>query len=413
MSVGTRGDMEPFLAIGEILKSKGHEIICAFPEQFRNLAEDGGMEFFSLGKKFIELLESDDGKAALGGNSSGVRKFMAYIKLTSRQTEINKELISKQHELVSKFEPDRIVYNGKAIYAVIVEMYERGKTILVSPVPYMHYVKDNAHVAFNRDFGPFLNKLTYSLADFGMVTTVKISARWLKMKEKISRKQILEVLHSNKVIYTISPTLFQRPDYWHNNLKIYGYQKYITGKNGPNDRDLENFINKRRNEKLLMVTFGSMTNPAPEAKTRVLIDILERNKIPAIINTASGGLAEPEEYDHDLLYFVSDISYDWLFPKLYAVIHHGGSGTTHLALKYGCATMIVPHIIDQFVWNRIIHRLGAGPRGPGINKFTKNNLEPRILELINNDSYKKKAEQLAKQMAGEDYTEELYKFIVG
>ena len=40
ISIGIRGDMEPFLAIGEILKEKGHQVICAFPEQFRNLAED-------------------------------------------------------------------------------------------------------------------------------------------------------------------------------------------------------------------------------------------------------------------------------------------------------------------------------------------------------------------------------------
>lgn len=276
----------------------------------------------------------------------------------------------------------------------------------------MHYVKDNTHVAFNSNYGPFLNKLTYSLADFGLVTTVKISAKWLKIKERISRKQIRKVLHSNKVIYTISPALFQRPDYWQNNLRIYGYQQYITGNNRPTDPELENFIQKHNNEKLLMVTFGSMTNPGPEAKTRVLIDILERNKIPAVINTASGGLAEPEEYDHDLLYFISDISYDWLFPKLYGVVHHGGSGTTHLALKYGCATMIIPHIIDQFVWNKIVNRLGAGPKGPGINKFTTSKLEPRILDLINNAGYKKKAGQIAQQMAGEDFKEELINFII-
>lgn len=413
MSVGTRGDMEPFLAIGEILKRKGHEVICAFPEQFRYLVENGNMEFFSLGSKFIELLDSDEGKAALGGSSSGLRKLIAFIKLATRQTEINKELINKQYELVKQVDPGRIVYNGKAVYPIIVELNNRGTTILVSPVPYMHYVKDNTHVAFNSNFGTFLNKLTYSLADFGMITTVKISARWLKIKERISRKQIRKVLHSNKVIYTISPSLFQRPDYWHNNLKIFGYQQYKTGKKGPNDRDLVDFIQKHRNEKLLMVTFGSMTNPAPEAKTGVLINILQRNKLPAIINIASGGLAEPGEYDHDLLYFVSDISYDWLFPKLYGVIHHGGSGTTHLALKYGCATMIIPHIIDQFVWNKIIHSLGAGPMGPGINKFTTNKLEAKILDLVNNDTYKKKAKQIARQIQGDDFTEELYQFIVG
>ena len=66
-SVGTRGDMEPFLAAGELMKKKGHRVICAFPEQFGELAHHSGMEFASLGKKYVDLLESEDGKAAMGG----------------------------------------------------------------------------------------------------------------------------------------------------------------------------------------------------------------------------------------------------------------------------------------------------------------------------------------------------------
>ncbi len=65
ISIGTRGDIEPFLAIGEILKEKGHQVICAFPEQFSSLVEDSNMEFASLGPKFIEMLDSDIGKAIL------------------------------------------------------------------------------------------------------------------------------------------------------------------------------------------------------------------------------------------------------------------------------------------------------------------------------------------------------------
>ncbi len=52
VSVGTRGDMEPFLAVGELLKAKGHDVIAAFPEQFRGLAEDTDVAFFSLGAKY-------------------------------------------------------------------------------------------------------------------------------------------------------------------------------------------------------------------------------------------------------------------------------------------------------------------------------------------------------------------------
>jgi len=410
ISIGTRGDMEPFLAIGEILKEKGHQVICAFPEQFRNLVEDSNLEFASLGTKFIEMLDSDDGKAAMGGSGSGLKKFLANVKLAKNQTEINKELINKQYEIIESEIPDRIVYNGKVIYPIIWGLNNRGKNILVCPLPYMHYVRNHTHVAFNSNYGPFLNKLTYSLANFGMIMTVMITIKWLKITRKITRKQIRNALLSNKAIYTISPSLFSRPDYWNENLSVLGYHERNKVINWRPDKDLNDFLEKHN--RILLITFGSMLNPEPDEKTKIIIDILERNKIPAIINTASGGLVKPDKFDSELLHFVSRIPYDWIFPKIYGVIHHGGSGTTHLALKYGCVTMIIPHIIDQFVWNKIIYNMGAGPKGIKIGKITTKNLEPKILELVNNSSFKKKAKQVANQMENEDFREELYNSIV-
>jgi UDP:flavonoid glycosyltransferase YjiC (YdhE family) len=410
ISIGTRGDMEPFLAIGEILKEKGHQVICAFPEQFRNLVEDSNLEFASLGTKFIEMLESDVGKAAMGGSGSGLKKFLANVKLAKNQTEINKELINKQYKIIESEIPDRIVYNGKVIYPIIWGLNNRGKNILVCPLPYMHYVKNNTHVAFNSNYGSFLNKITYSLANFGLVTTVMITKRWLKITKKITRKQIKNALLSNKAIYTISPSLFSRPDYWNENLKVFGFHERNKTINWRPDKDLNDFLEKHH--RILLITFGSMTNPEPEEKTKIITDILERNKISAIINTASGGLVKSDKFDSELIHFVSQISYNWIFPKIYGVIHHGGSGTTHLGLKHGCATMIIPHIIDQFVWNKIIYDMGAGPKGVKVGKITTKNLEPKILELVNNSSFKKKAEKVAIQMENEDFREELYNSIV-
>jgi hypothetical protein len=115
------------------------------------------------------------------------------------------------------------VYNGKATYPVIWELDNSGKTIFISPLPYMHYVPDHTHVAFNSNFGPFFNKLTYALANFGLITTIKITTKWLNIAQNITRKQIKDTLLSNKAIYTISPSLFSRPDYWHENIKVLGY----------------------------------------------------------------------------------------------------------------------------------------------------------------------------------------------
>ena len=78
-AIGTQGDIEPFLAIGKILKEKGHLVICAFSEKFREATESCDIEFASLGRKNDDSLENDATKTVIGG--SGIKKFFAYIKL--------------------------------------------------------------------------------------------------------------------------------------------------------------------------------------------------------------------------------------------------------------------------------------------------------------------------------------------
>jgi len=230
------------------------------------------------------------------------------------------------------------------------------------------------------------------------------------LSDPVSRKTIRHIILNNRAIYTISPTLFQRPEEWDKRLQVVGY--YARTKKGRSQTDpgLKVFLDKHK--KILFITFGSMLNPDPEKKTGILVDILERNRIPAIINTASGGLTEPTRYNRELIHFVPKISYAEIFPKMYAVIHHGGSGTTHMALKYGCASLIIPHILDQYVWKGIISGLGVGPKGLNIGKFSTARLEPRLLDLFNNAEYKIKAEAIGAQMKQEDLKEALYRAVI-
>lgn len=408
-SVGTRGDIEPFLAIGQLLQSKEHQVICAFPEQFKTITEEVGLTFTSLGKKFIELLDSEAGRAAMGG-ATGWKKIKGTLQLALNQTEANKELVSRQKTIIDAEDPDIVIYNGKAVYPIIWGLLTQKKTIFVSPLPYMHYVDGHTHIAFNSNYGTFLNKLTFSLAHFGMVTTVKMAMKWLKIKEKISRKAIREVIKYGQAIYTISPSLFPQAKNWPEQIKVLGYHEKEHTSNWQASPQLVEFMTQH--EKILLVTFGSMINSAPNEKTELLLSLLEQYQLPAIINTASGGLIEPESYDQNLFHFVSRIPYDWVFPKVYAVIHHGGSGTTHLATKYGCAQMIIPHIIDQFTWNKLIAAKGLGPKGPSINKMKADTLESLLLNLINNEDYKIQAERVSQQMRKEEFEEALYKTII-
>jgi UDP:flavonoid glycosyltransferase YjiC (YdhE family) len=410
ISIGSRGDMEPFLAAGELLKKYGHEVVCLFPEQFRSLAEESDFRFLSLGTEFIQMLESEVGKVALGGSGSILKKVVSYSQLARDFKFVSKKLVAIQQEVVEQEKPDRIGYHAKAIYPLIWSLNHPGKAILLSPVPYVvHTTKEHSHVVFNRNLGPVLNKATYALARFGLVKTVVKASRNIKITPVIKASQVVKVLEENTAIYTISPSVFPRPAYWPPHYKVLGYHerdKTVAWKPIP---ALLDFLG--RHPKFLMVTFGSMTNPEPTKKTATILNCLEAHGIPAIINTAGGGLEEPEHYDREMYIFVAGIPYDWVLPKTYGIVHHGGSGTTHMALKNGCVSMIIPHIIDQYLWNTIGYKKGVGPRGPSITSLSDSTFKNKVLDLWENPAYKSAAGKIADQMRQEDYEDELVKVI--
>jgi len=137
---------------------------------------------------------------------------------------------------------------------------------------------------------------------------------------------------------------------------------------------------------------------------------LKRNNISAIINTSWGGLEETSERPENIL-FVKNIPYDWVFSKMYAIIHHGGSGTTHSALKYACPSLTVPHILDQFYWSKIISGLQLGPEGISIKNLEEKTLEYKMLDLMNNQFYKENAIIISEKMKTESNIDKLYDLI--
>ena len=107
-SIGTRGDVEPLLAIAVVVQTQGNKVLCMFPEQFRHLANDSGIAFESLGSEFIEMLDSPAGRIAMGGGSFGLKKIKAYKTLISMQQEISKNMLLIQEEVINRWKPDRI-----------------------------------------------------------------------------------------------------------------------------------------------------------------------------------------------------------------------------------------------------------------------------------------------------------------
>ncbi len=411
MSIGTRGDIEPFLAIGEILSKKGHNITYAIPEQYNHLVPKND-NHYTFTSRFLNLIEGDDGKIVMGG-AMGLNKLKAIIRLYKEGMTVNKILVKEQYEAVKNEDPDLIIHNGKCNYPLLWHLSTGKKIVLISPIPYfIHYVEGFGHTGFSFYYGEFINKLTYKIANFGLVKTIYDAQKTLPLAtNKISKTTIKCKLFSQKLIYTVSPSLFAKPTKWNSNVHVLGYHERNKKLDWLPDAQIINFTEKH--QKILFLTFGSMINSNPEKTTQTILNVLNQLKIPTIINIAAGGLVEKENYkENELFYFTNQIPYDYILEKCYGIIHHGGSGTTHSSIKYGCVSLILPHIFDQFGWNNLIAKTGLGPKGLAINKITEQNLKPLILDLVENKSYKSKAKEIADKMVQEDFEQELYESII-
>ena len=410
-SLGTRGDIEPFLAIAQLLKGKNWDVICVFPEQFRETVEQMELSFRGFSKEFLDILDGEDAKMFMGGHGSIFKRIGFLIKATRVHMKLSKDILALQHDTQKKEKPDRILYHPKCFYSLIWGMANPGKSILISPVPGVaHTIK---HLTILGNYGKTLNVLSAWLANTMKAIMLKLASKRYRKDYPELRITISSIkkamLEKEKTFYAISPSLFPKPEYWPPSADVVGYYERDKWVNWQPDKELIEFIKKNKN--IIMITFGSMSNSNPKEKTRIILEVLKRNNISAIINTSWGGLEKTDE-PSDNIHFVSNLPYDWIFPKMSAIIHHGGSGTTHTALKYACPSMIIPHIIDQFYWNRTISALHLGPKGMSIKNLNEKDFECKLLDLINNESYKINAKLISEKMKIESNKDKLYEMIV-
>lgn len=412
ISMGTRGDVEPFLAVGEVLRERGCDVVCLFPEQFRGMTEAMGFRFHGFSEEFLKLIEGSDAKEILGGEGGALSRMKNWATLARKGMKLAGESVEVQHRVQLEEAPDRIIYHPKCNNAIVWGMANPGKAIQLAPIPGLVHAVDEFAPMW-KDLGRSLNRASYRLINWFKAFAVKKFTRKIIKDhgfEKLSVSAINKaILETEKTIYAVSPSLFERPQYWPETAQVVGYFERNKAQSWTPDERLLNFL--ETHEKIVFVSFGSMTNTKPREKTQAIVNVLKKNNIPAIINTSWGGLTEiADAPDHVM--FVSDVPYDWLYPHIYAVVHHGGSGSTHMALKYGLPSLVIPHVIDQPFWARIVQDKGLGPEPLPIKNLNEPEFESRLIELYNRDAYKTEALSISNAMATEADQNGLFQFIV-
>ncbi len=411
LTIGTRGDAEPFLAIGDLLQQASHEVIIALPEQLCPLAEDTGLPFEALDRRFLELLEGETARNFMGQKGSAISRIAQLIKLSRQSMSVQDNMILEQRDLLLKHQPDRVVYHPKCLVARAWGIANKGQSVGISPIPnWLHPVREYPHIAISKNLGTRGNLLTYQFINW---VTALMSARFIKPFRQdfsgtsLNRRAIANYMkNQERMLYLISPSLFPRPDYWPEQAKVLGYFERTKTNSWEPEPELVRFIDRFAAEDITFITFGSMVNARPEATTDNIVNVLTRLGIPAIINTSSGGLLK-REGTADHIHFVNNIPYEWIFPQVHSVVHHGGSGTTHTATRHGCPSLVFPHIVDQFFWNERVADLGLGPKGVKIKRLSEELFERLLLDLRGNKDYQSKAQSFQKTMRSEGKTDTL------
>lgn len=149
----------------------------------------------------------------------------------------------------------------------------------------------------------------------------------------------------------------------------------------------------------VFIGFGSMPVPDPEATTALILAALAQSGRRGILGAGwakIGAVELPER-----VFALDYAPYAWLFPRMAAIIHHGGSGTTGLALRSGVPSMVVPFTADQPFWGKRTVELGVGHAPIPFVKLTPENLAAAITSLTTDTAMRQNAIELRDLMAAE------------
>ncbi|KAI3760237.1 hypothetical protein L1987_50630 [Smallanthus sonchifolius] len=401
--VGTRGDVQPFVAIGKRLQEYGHRVRLATHSNFKEFVLTAGLEFYPLGgdpKVLAEYMVKNKGFLPSGPSEIPVQR--------SQMKDIIYSLLPACKE------PDLdtgIPFRAEAIIANPPRIWLDGHTHVAEAL------KIPIHIFFTMPWTP-TSEFPHPLsrvkqpAGYRMSYQIVDSLIWLGIRDMINdvRKKKLKLRPVTYLSgsqgsesdiphgYIWSPHLVPKPKDWGPKVDVVGFCFLDLASNYEPPEELVSWL--KAGPKPIYIGFGSLPVQEPEKMTQIIVQALEKTGQRGIINKGWGGLgnlAEPK----DFVYSLDNIPHDWLFLQCAAVVHHGGAGTTAAGLKAACPTAIVPFFGDQPFWGERVHARGVGPSPIPVDQFTLPKLVDAIKFMLD-PKVKEQAVELAKAMEKED-----------
>ncbi|EMC98969.1 glycosyltransferase family 1 protein [Baudoinia panamericana UAMH 10762] len=434
--VGSRGDVQPFIALGKVLKDTyGHRVRLATHPNFKEFVREHGLEFFSIGgdpaqlmafmvknpglmPSFDALRAGDVGKRRkeVGEYLKGCWRscFEAGDGLGPEATNETIEDWTASHPTDSDAEPgnrpfvaDCIVANPPS-FAHIHCAEKMGLPLhIMFTMPYsptQAFPHPLANIQSSNADPNLTNYITYTLIEMltwqGLGDVINRFRQNSLGLEPISlvwapgMLQRLQIPHT----YCWSPALIPKPKDWGQNIAISGFFFLNLASNYTPAPDLKAFLDA--GPPPVYIGFGSIVLDDPNEMTKLLFDAVRITGQRALISKGWGGMGADELGKPDGVFMLGNVPHDWLFKHVSCVVHHGGAGTTAAGITAGRPTVVVPFFGDQPFWGSMVARAGAGPQPIPHKQLTAENLAEAIEYCLRPES-QQRAQELADKIASE------------
>ena len=400
-TLGTRGDVQPYIALAIALTKAGHTVQISAPLQFADMIQAHGLKCAALPGEFLALLDTPEGKAAIAGREG----FTAGLKLLKHFRPLMRILLEAEWNATQSYRPDVIVYHPKSFASPHMAEKVGCKCILASPLP--GFTPTSAFpsplLPF-RSLGP-LNRASHLVATRGASLMFgKLIKDWRAETLGLSRRRQSNVRPA-ATIYAYSRHVLPVPSDWGDEVLVSGYW-FLKGSAWSLPESLKAFL--AAGDPPIYVGFGSMPGVDAEATTNIIIEALARCGKRGLLSTGGGALRLTDAPSH--IHQIDHAPHDVLFPHVAATIHHGGAGTTAASLRAGKPMTISPFFGDQPFWARRMQELGVAPAALDRKTFSVGRLVSAI-EAMDTNEMRDRAAALGAVIRNEDGCSRAVRFI--
>ena len=398
LTLGTRGDVQPYAVLGRALKNNGHDVVLSTGKNFQSMAREYDLEFVAVEADFQALINSDEGKAMMKNPFTARKHFRTVVQPMMIQA------LSSFYEVAKA--ADCVLYHVKSLGDYFADQFPQ-KMIRANVVPAIRTTSEFPNPVFSGLSLPsFLNRFTYRLTDLGLLMMNK-AIRQFRLNAGLTRGLSKKILLPE--IYGISEYFLKKPADFPSNSVFTGFWY------GESPDELSPAVVNLLSEgkKNVVVTFGSMPFQTKFNLKESLLALSKELNINVLV-VKGWGFENVSFEESPSVKIIQSAPFDKLFQRVNAVVHHGGIGTLSLCLKSGVPSLSCPVIYpmgDQHFWGNRAYEVGCGVKPIPLKTLTQDLLLRTVNTLLTSDAIQQDCKKMAASLASENGLERAIQFV--